>query len=166
VKRKVYWLLGVTIIWMVAESIIALDSAIETHSVSILAFGSDSIAELLSARVALLGFIPQFHISEERTAKWGGILLVLLCIMVMCEAILSGSSAVSRIASAQRRSCRSAASHLCMGVTTEAAHGGCSPCAFVSPRSDHRSGEMSDRVRGSDWGQLRSVPSTRGRSNL
>jgi divalent metal cation (Fe/Co/Zn/Cd) transporter len=89
VNHKVYWLQGATIAWMVAECIVAIYSAIESHSVSILAFGSDSVVELLSAFVALIAFIPQFHISEERTAKWSGILLILLCIMIVCEAILS-----------------------------------------------------------------------------
>jgi divalent metal cation (Fe/Co/Zn/Cd) transporter len=89
VNRKVYWLQGVTIAWMVAECTAALYSAIETHSVSILAFGSDSLIELLSALVALVSFIPQFHISEERTARWSGVLLILLCIVVVSDAVLS-----------------------------------------------------------------------------
>jgi hypothetical protein len=43
---------------MVAECTVALYSAIEAHRVSIFAFGSDGLVEVLSALVALVGFIP------------------------------------------------------------------------------------------------------------
>lgn len=88
-NRKIYWLQGITIVWMAAECTVALYSAIVTHSVSILAFGSDSAIELLSALVVLSGFVPKFNIPEEQTAKWSGILLIVLCILIVCEAILS-----------------------------------------------------------------------------
>ena len=88
-KRKIYWLQAVTIAWMVGECTVALYSAIESHSVAILAFGSDSLVELLSALVVLAAFSPQLHISEERTARWSGVLLILLCIVVAADAVLS-----------------------------------------------------------------------------
>lgn len=88
-KRKIYWLQAVTIAWMVGECTVALYSAIESHSVAILAFGSDSLVELLSALVVVVAFIPRLHISEERTARWSAVLLIVLCIVVVTDAVLS-----------------------------------------------------------------------------
>ena len=89
VNRKIYWLQGFTIAWMIVECAVALYSAVKAHSVSILAFGSDSLVELLSSVVALIGFVPTLHFSEKRTARWSGILLLLLCLAVVSEAVLS-----------------------------------------------------------------------------
>jgi hypothetical protein len=50
----VVWLQGVTLLWMLIECGVALFAASRAHSPALLAFGSDSLVELLSAAVVLL----------------------------------------------------------------------------------------------------------------
>jgi len=54
----VYWLQGVTILWMLLECSFALFAAWKARSIAPLAFGSDSLVELLSALVVLIAFSP------------------------------------------------------------------------------------------------------------
>lgn len=62
---------------------VALDSAWRAHSPALLAFGSDSLIELLSASVVLLQFAPSVKLSPRRAARWAGGLLVLLGLAVI-----------------------------------------------------------------------------------
>ncbi|MGC8549436.1 MAG: hypothetical protein ACP5M4_07025 [Acidobacteriaceae bacterium] len=62
------WLQGVTIAWMVVECGVSLWSAVRAGSPALLAFGSDSFVELLSAGVVLLRFAPRWGLSEARAA--------------------------------------------------------------------------------------------------
>jgi len=57
-----------------------------------LAFGSDSLVELLSAGVVLLQFLPQIAISERIAARAAGALLFTLALVVSVTAIGSLTS--------------------------------------------------------------------------
>jgi divalent metal cation (Fe/Co/Zn/Cd) transporter len=74
---------------MLVESVIALYAAYAAQSASLLAFGADSLVELLSASVALLSFVPSFPLTKERAARFAGILLFALAGIVAIMAALS-----------------------------------------------------------------------------
>jgi divalent metal cation (Fe/Co/Zn/Cd) transporter len=78
VSQAVLWLQGVTLAWMVLECGVALYAARSAHSVVLLAFGSDSLVELLSAAVVLLAFAPRLRMNPERASKWAAVLLFVL----------------------------------------------------------------------------------------
>lgn len=77
----------ITIAWMLVECGVALVSSWRSHSPALLAFGSDSLVELLSAGVVLLQFSPSFKLDAERAARWAGLLLLLLAGVVSCMSI-------------------------------------------------------------------------------
>ncbi len=77
-NRSVVWLQSITIGWMLVECIGAIIAARRAHSVALLAFGSDSLVELLSATIVLFQFTRIFHISRERAARMAGGLLFVL----------------------------------------------------------------------------------------
>lgn len=54
---------------------------------SLLAFGSDSVVELISAVVVLLQFTPQFRISQIKAARFCGTLLLCLAAVVSTVAL-------------------------------------------------------------------------------
>lgn len=87
--RAVLWLQGITLAWMLIECGVSLYSAITARSVVLLAFGSDSFVELLSASVVLLAVLPQFKLSQERANRWAGFLLFALAAIVALIAIAS-----------------------------------------------------------------------------
>jgi divalent metal cation (Fe/Co/Zn/Cd) transporter len=60
---------------MLVECSVALFAAWQAESVSLLAFGSDSLVELISAAVVLLQFTPRLQISQVRAARFSGSLL-------------------------------------------------------------------------------------------
>ena len=70
--RAVLWLQGITLAWMLVECGISLYAAKAAHSVVLLAFGSDSLVELLSAGVVLLAFAPRLRIGAARASRWAG----------------------------------------------------------------------------------------------
>ncbi len=77
-ERQVLTLQRITVAWMLVECSAALVAAAQAHSVSLLAFGSDSVVELLSALVVLLQFSPASRLSPVRAARLcGGLLYVL-----------------------------------------------------------------------------------------
>jgi divalent metal cation (Fe/Co/Zn/Cd) transporter len=76
--RIVFWLQGLTLAWMLVECGISLYAAATAHSVALLAFGADSLVELISAAVALMSFLPAFALSKTRIAGWAGLLLFAL----------------------------------------------------------------------------------------
>jgi hypothetical protein len=53
-RKRIVLLQWVTLVWMTVESAFALIAAWRARSVSLLAFGSDSFVELISATVVLL----------------------------------------------------------------------------------------------------------------
>jgi len=68
----------VTLSWMLIECGVALIAAWKAHSPALLAFGSDSLVELLSAGVVLMQFTSWVKIKTEHAARAAGILLFVL----------------------------------------------------------------------------------------
>ena len=71
----VAWLQWITITWMTAECGASLWAAAQAHSVALLAFGSDSFIELLSAAVVLLQFLPLFSLRKSYADRAAAVLL-------------------------------------------------------------------------------------------
>jgi divalent metal cation (Fe/Co/Zn/Cd) transporter len=86
---RVAWLQFVTIGWMLVECALSLLAAAQAHSVALLAFGSDSLIELLSASVVLLQFLPRFPLSRTHAERSAAVLLFLLAGAVVVIAVLS-----------------------------------------------------------------------------
>jgi divalent metal cation (Fe/Co/Zn/Cd) transporter len=89
VPAIVFWLQGITLAWMLAECAVSLYAAKTAHSVALLAFGTDSFVELLSAIVALLSFLPSFPLTKDQAARWAGVLLFALAVVVAVAATLA-----------------------------------------------------------------------------
>jgi divalent metal cation (Fe/Co/Zn/Cd) transporter len=85
----VAWLQWVTLAWMAAECGASLWAAAQAHSVALLAFGSDSLIEMLSAAVVLLQFLPRFPLKKDRADRAAAILLWLLACAVVLIAVLT-----------------------------------------------------------------------------
>jgi divalent metal cation (Fe/Co/Zn/Cd) transporter len=88
-SRAVLWLQTVTLAWMLIECGVSLYAAASAHSPSLLAFGSDSLVELLSAAVVLLRYGSPKSISEQSTARIAGALLFVLAFVVASTALLA-----------------------------------------------------------------------------
>ena len=87
--RPVAWLQGITLAWMTLECAGSLYAAARAHSVALLAFGSDSLVELLSAVVVLLQFSPRFPLKKTYAERAAAILLFALAVAVVCIAGLN-----------------------------------------------------------------------------
>src|SRR4051794_29168659 len=74
----VAWLQWITIAWMTVECGVSLWAAAQAHSAALLAFGSDSLVELLSAVVVLLQFLPSFPLKKAHADKAAATLLFAL----------------------------------------------------------------------------------------
>lgn len=85
----VLWLQGVTLAWMLVECGLSLYSAALARSPALLAFGSDSLIELLSAMVVMLQFIPRFGLSRRRAHRTAGLLLFALAGVVVTTAAVA-----------------------------------------------------------------------------
>lgn len=81
-RGTVLWLQGITLVWMTVECGVALYAAWCAGSVALLAFGSDSVVELLSAAVVLLQFTPDVRIAERTASRVAGALLLVLAAVV------------------------------------------------------------------------------------
>jgi divalent metal cation (Fe/Co/Zn/Cd) transporter len=88
-SRQVAWLQWVTVGWMTLECAGSLFAAARAHSVALLAFGSDSLVELLSAVVVLLQFLPWFPLRKTRAERASAILLFALAGVVVGIALLA-----------------------------------------------------------------------------
>lgn len=88
-RASVLWIQGVTLAWMLVEFGVSAYAAVTAHSPAMLAFGSDSLVELLSATVVLLQWIPGMSISERKASRIAGILLFLLALVVAAIAVAS-----------------------------------------------------------------------------
>jgi divalent metal cation (Fe/Co/Zn/Cd) transporter len=88
-SHAVLWIQGVTLAWMLVECGASLYAAAAAHSPAMLAFGSDSLVELLSATLVLLQFSSLKIIPEEKAARIAGALLFVLAVIVACTALLS-----------------------------------------------------------------------------
>jgi divalent metal cation (Fe/Co/Zn/Cd) transporter len=87
VSRKVLQLQVITLIWMSVEAIVSLGTAWTSHSPALLAFGGDSLIELLSAAVVFWRF--RFTLSEARAARIAGGLLFALAGFVVLTSVLT-----------------------------------------------------------------------------
>jgi divalent metal cation (Fe/Co/Zn/Cd) transporter len=92
--RQVAWLQGITLVWMVLECAGSLFAAARAHSVALLAFGADSLIELLSATVVLLQFLPRFTLKKSYAERSAAVLLFLLAAVVVLIAVLGWRSPV------------------------------------------------------------------------
>jgi len=88
-RTLVLWLQGITLAWMLMEFGVSAYAAKTALSPAMLAFGSDSLVELLSATVVLLQWIPSLSISERRASRAAGVLLFVLAFVVAAIAIVS-----------------------------------------------------------------------------
>jgi len=88
-RAAVLWLQGVTLAWMLVEFGVSVYAAVTAHSPAMLAFGSDSLVELLSATVVVLQWIPGISFSERRASHAAGALLFALAFVVAAIAITS-----------------------------------------------------------------------------
>ncbi|WP_348265062.1 cation transporter [Telmatobacter sp. DSM 110680] len=86
--RTVAWLQWITLAWMMLECGASLWAASKAHSVALLAFGADSLVEMLSATVVLLQFIPRFPLKKEHADRAAAVLLFALAAVVVCMAWL------------------------------------------------------------------------------
>ena len=87
--RPAAWLLWITLGWMTLECAGSLFAAARAHSVALLAFGSDSLVELLSAAVVLLHFLPRFPLKKAHADRSAAILLFVLAGVVVGTAMLA-----------------------------------------------------------------------------
>ena len=85
----VLWLQGVTLAWMLVEFGVAAYAAATARSPALLAFGSDSLVELLSATVVLLQWVPKLAIPERVASRANGVLLFALAGVVAAIAFAS-----------------------------------------------------------------------------
>jgi divalent metal cation (Fe/Co/Zn/Cd) transporter len=85
----IFWLQGITLAWMTVECSLSLWAAASAKSPALLAFGSDSLVELLSATVVLLQFLPRFPLSERSAHRAAALLLFVLAGVVAVTAALA-----------------------------------------------------------------------------
>jgi divalent metal cation (Fe/Co/Zn/Cd) transporter len=74
---------------MLVEFGVSVYAAFSAHSPVLLAFGSDSLVELLSAAVVLLQWVPGVSISESKAARVAAALLFVLVLPVAASALAS-----------------------------------------------------------------------------
>jgi divalent metal cation (Fe/Co/Zn/Cd) transporter len=87
VSRKILQLQVITLIWMSVEAIVSLGTAWTSHSPALLAFGGDSLIELLSAAVVFMRF--RFTLGEALAARIAGGLLFALAGLVVLTSVVS-----------------------------------------------------------------------------
>jgi len=75
-SRRILQLQVFTMVWMTIEAAVSLGTAWGSHSPALLAFGGDSLIELLSAAVVFWRF--RFELNEARAARIAGVLLFAL----------------------------------------------------------------------------------------
>ncbi len=81
------WLGGITLAWKLVECTVSAYAAYAAHSPALLAFGSDSIVELISALVVLSQWTGKRQMSEHRAARLSAILLTTLAGIVGMAAV-------------------------------------------------------------------------------
>jgi divalent metal cation (Fe/Co/Zn/Cd) transporter len=87
--RRLAWLQGVTLAWMLVECGVALFAGYRSCSSALLAFGSDSLVELLSAVIVLLQFVPAVKLGKALASRLAGYLLFALAAVVALAVIAS-----------------------------------------------------------------------------
>jgi divalent metal cation (Fe/Co/Zn/Cd) transporter len=96
VIKRAFWLEWLTIAWMVIEAALTLWSGYIAHSVTLVAFGLDSVIELVSASVLIWRLTVELRHgqafsekAEQLASKIGGALLFALAIFVVISATWS-----------------------------------------------------------------------------
>ena len=87
ISQRVLRLHLLTIAWMTVEAAVSLATAWSSHSPALVAFGGDSLVELLSAAVVLARF--RFELNEVRAARIAGALLFMLAGLVVLTSVLN-----------------------------------------------------------------------------
>lgn len=77
----------ITVVWMLVECGVALAAAWSARSPALLAFGADSLVELLSATVVIMQFSPRIRLSNKRANRWAGVLLFVLAGVVVLASV-------------------------------------------------------------------------------
>lgn len=80
-----------SIVWMVIEAVVAIGSGAVAHSLSLVAFGIDSIIEIISASVLLWRLTIEVNGASlarvkraEKVSSWGvGVALLLLAVYIV-----------------------------------------------------------------------------------
>ena len=88
-RTHVFWLQGITLTWMLVEFGVSAYAAITAHSPAMLAFGSDSLVELMSAAVVLFQWFPSVSISERKATRTASVLLFVLAFVIAGTALTS-----------------------------------------------------------------------------
>src|SRR5215469_2564224 len=91
--RKAFQLEYVTVGWMVIEAGVAISAGIAARSITLLAFGIDSLIELVSALVLIWRLTVELRHgesfaeeAERKASRIGGILLLALAVYVVTAA--------------------------------------------------------------------------------
>jgi len=94
--RQAFWLEWLTIAWMAIEAGVALWSGYVAGSITLLAFGLDSVIELISAGILIWRLTVELRhgqefseVAEQRASKIGGALLFALAAYVVIGALWS-----------------------------------------------------------------------------
>lgn len=88
-RRQLLRLQWATLGWMVIECGLALFSAARAHSPALLAFGLDSLVELLSATLVLAAANARFGLRRRRINLAAGTLLFALAVVVAFTSVLA-----------------------------------------------------------------------------
>ncbi len=88
-RQRIVRLQAATLVWMVVECGVSLAGAVAAHSPALLAFGSDSFVELVSAVIVLFQFLPSFPLNKRHAAQTTGVLLFLLAAVVVVSSVLA-----------------------------------------------------------------------------
>jgi divalent metal cation (Fe/Co/Zn/Cd) transporter len=73
---------GFTLAWMLVELGVSAYASVTARSPAMMAFGSDSLVELLSALIVLLQWTPKMTISERKAHRAAAVLLFVLAFVV------------------------------------------------------------------------------------
>src|SRR5882672_8618483 len=87
ISRRVLRLQVLTIAWMAVEALVSLAAAWNFHSPALIAFGGDSLVELLSAAVVFWRF--RFELNQARAARIARALLFMLVALVALSSVLN-----------------------------------------------------------------------------
>ena len=94
-RRRIRWIVGATIAYNVIEAVVAISSGVASSSVALIAFGLDSVIEVLSAAAVAWQFTrkePDRY--EKPTLRVIAISFFLLAAYVTVSAVLSLAGAV------------------------------------------------------------------------
>ena len=93
-RRRILLIQAFTLAWMLVECAVALWAAARAHSPVLLAFGFDSLIELLSAALVVYAVAPRLRLSHRRIDFAAGFLLFALAAAV---AVSSGLALAGRL---------------------------------------------------------------------